>query len=102
MVVGRRISELPTDAGEAPDTADLIAFVDMSAGRSEQCTVEKLSESAAFAARGVVLVWNGSNDYLPAAFKTLTSPKEFRGPTDPSTVPGVVLNTYDTWVDTSP
>ena len=102
MVIGRRISELPTDVGEAPESTDVIAFVDMSAGRSEQCTIGKLAESPAFTERGVVLVWNGSNDYEPYEFKTLTSPKEFRGPTDPSLVSGVVLNTYDTWVDTSP
>lgn len=102
MPVGQRISQLPTDATEVPVGADRMPFVDMSAGRSEYCTVDQLAESPAFTDRGVVLVWNGTNDYEPYTFKTLVSPKEFRGPTDPSTVPGVVLNAYDTWVDTSP
>lgn len=46
------------------------------------------------------LTWTGS-DYTPAAYKALPTPKTFRGPTDPSTVTGVVLNTYDEWIVTT-
>ncbi len=49
---------------------------------------------------GVVLTWSGS-DYIPTAAKAVTNPKEFRGPTDPSGVSGVVLHQYDVWVNVS-
>lgn len=100
MVVGKRTSELPTDA-EPPASNDLVAFTDVSAGRSEYVEMTKFAASPAFVDRGVVLIWSGS-DYLPVEYKTLTSPKEFRGPTNPAGVSGVVLNLYDTWIDTSP
>lgn len=50
---------------------------------------------------GVVLIWNDVDDYAPTDRKASELPKEFRGPTDPNTVDGVVLNAYDTWIDTS-
>lgn len=49
----------------------------------------------------LVLTWDGVSDYSPSAAKNISDrPKEFRGPTDPNTVSGVVLNTYDVWVST--
>lgn len=50
---------------------------------------------------GVVLIWDDVSDYIPAALKASTNPKEFRGPTDPDTVSGVVLSPYDTWINTA-
>lgn len=99
MVVGKRTSELESD-GLPPTSSDLVAFTDVVQGRSEQVPVGTFAESPAFLLQGVVLTWSGS-DYVPAQFKALSTPKEFRGPTDPAGVGGVVLNTYDTWVDTS-
>lgn len=49
---------------------------------------------------GIVLVWDGS-DYEPTNLKGSSVPKEFRGPTNPADVPGVILNQLDIWVDTS-
>lgn len=50
---------------------------------------------------GNELAWNGS-DYVPTSLKTDTSkPRTFKGPVDPSTAPGVVMNSndwFDTWV----
>ena len=54
-----------------------------------------------YAGSGGVLIWDGVDDYIPSSLKAGTSPKEFRGPTDPETIDGVVLNEYDVWVDTS-
>jgi hypothetical protein len=99
VVIGKRTSELPSD-NEPPARNDLVAFVDVSAGRSEYVEMGKFATSEVFVDRGVVLIWNGT-DYGPYEFKTLTSPKEFRGPTDPSSVSGVVLNLYDTWIETT-
>lgn len=49
----------------------------------------------------IVLRWDGVSDYTPTAAKAISDrPKEFRGPTDPNTVSGVVLNTYDVWMST--
>jgi hypothetical protein len=50
---------------------------------------------------GNELAWNGS-DYVPSSLKADTSkPRTFKGPVDPSTVPGVTMNIndwFDTWV----
>lgn len=46
-----------------------------------------------------VLTWNGT-DYAPSQLKASTLPKKFIGPTDPTTVTGVVLNLYDLWDQT--
>lgn len=44
-----------------------------------------------------VLTWDGST-YVPAGYRADTSvPREFRGPTDPTTVDGVVMADYDAW-----
>lgn len=57
---------------------------------------------AAHPGAGVVLTWDaGTSDYVPTAAKAVSAPKEFRGPTDPGTVTGVVVNDYDVWVDVS-
>jgi hypothetical protein len=100
-IVGTKTSQLPND-GEPPDEGDFVAFVDVSAGRSEHVTVSTFAVSPAFKNRGVVLIWNGVNDYEPSQFKAGTQPKEFRGPVDPSTIPGIELGTYDIWVNTQP
>lgn len=49
---------------------------------------------------GIVFTWDGSH-YQPIDYVATTVPKEFRGPTDPSTVGGVVLHAYDVWTETS-
>lgn len=49
-----------------------------------------------------VLVWNGTNNYIPASLRTVTErPREFRGPTDPATIVPIVVSNYDTWIPTS-
>ena len=49
----------------------------------------------------IYLTWTGS-DYTPTAQKSVTSrPKIFVGPTDPSSVSGVTLSTYDRWDQTA-
>ena len=54
-----------------------------------------------YMAIGLVLIWDDVSDYIPADLKDSSYPKEFRGPTDPDTVAGVVLNPYDAWVNTA-
>lgn len=49
--------------------------------------------------QNLIFTWDGTT-YQPSASLASSLPKEFRGPTDPSTVGGVSLNTYDTWVAT--
>ena len=50
---------------------------------------------------GNELAWNGS-DYVPTSLKAdTTKPRTFKGPVDPSTAPGVVMNGsdwFDTWI----
>ena len=50
---------------------------------------------------GNELAWDGS-DYVPSSLKADTSkPRTFKGPVNPSTVPGVVMNSsdwFDSWV----
>jgi hypothetical protein len=50
---------------------------------------------------GNELAWNGT-DYVPVSLKADTSkPRTFKGPVDPSTAPGVVMNSndwFDSWV----
>lgn len=49
----------------------------------------------------IYLTWDGS-DYTPTSLKSATDRgKIFVGPTDPSGVSGVTLDTYDEWVQTS-
>jgi parallel beta-helix repeat protein len=60
----------------------------------------KPTDTPSIAASGVVLIWNDIDDYIPENAKASTHPKEFRGPTDPATIDGVVLNPYDTWIET--
>ncbi len=50
----------------------------------------------------VVLIWNGTT-YLPksgvaVALSDTSKAREFRGATDPSTLPGAVMSDYDTWL----
>ena len=99
VVIGQRTSELPYDV-ESPAPEDFIAFVDVSAGRDERTTIDKLANSTAFSDRGTVLIWDGGA-YAPAAYLVGSQPKEFRGPVDPSTIPGVTLGLYDTWINTA-
>jgi len=99
MAVGKRISELPRD-NEPPSPDDFVPFTDASGLRTELLTIDQLSRSTAFLGQGVVLTWDGSA-YSPAEYIALETPKEFRGPVDPSGISGVLLNTYDVWIDTS-
>lgn len=39
--------------------------------------------------------------YVPAESRASTQPKKFYGPTDPTTISGVVMNDYDGWVNTT-
>jgi hypothetical protein len=59
----------------------------------------------------ITLIWNGSTYVLPRFTPTgsyavtplsdTSRPREFVGPVDPSTITGVVLAPYDTWVPVS-
>jgi len=56
----------------------------------------------------ISLFWNGSTYALPkytptgaAPLADTSRPREFVGPVDPSTITGVVLAPYDTWVPVS-
>lgn len=63
-------------------------------------TLQAVSNSGGGGSQAAVLIWNGS-DYTPTNLKANTAvPREFRGPTDPTTVNGVTLANYDTWVAT--
>jgi hypothetical protein len=43
-----------------------------------------------------ILTWDGT-DYQPQAAKQWRGPKEFIGPVNPDTVPGVITNEHDKW-----
>lgn len=59
-------------------------------------------ESALGSRSPVVLLWSVAlGDYTPPDLKSSSRPKEFRGPTDPASVVGVVLNEFDTWIGIS-
>ncbi len=56
-----KISDLPTDT--APDSADIIPFVDVTASRTESVTVANLAASTAFAGQYAPLT--GPANYAP-------------------------------------
>lgn len=58
---------------------------------------EAIADAAGKYAR--VFVWNGAN-YGTAATQARSFPAEFRGPTDPTTISGVIVNQWDAWDDT--
>lgn len=77
-------------------TSDLAAK-ETPAGAQAKATQAKAEAIADTATKYTkVFVWNGTN-YGTDATVARTAPAEFRGPTDPATISGVVVNQWDAW-----
>lgn len=65
-----------------------------------ETVADRLAELNAAAGGGKMTYNAVTGQYEPTSQNTSSQPKEFIGPVDPQTLPGVVINNYDTWLST--
>lgn len=79
--------------------SDLAAKETPAGAQTKATTAKNEAVTDAASKYSRVFVWNGTN-YGTAATQARSFPAEFRGPTDPTTISGVVVNQWDAWDDT--